>query len=186
VLQTLAVTGREFPLSLVNAVVAKSDEELDRLLNDLQLGEFIYEQPAVGDTEYIFKHALTQEVAYNSVLVERRRQLHERTAAALETLYASTVEEHLAEVAHHYGRSANADKAVQYLARAGHQALTRSAYLEAQAQLQQGLEWISKLAESSERDALELDLASTLAQCCWSGDGTACPRHVRSPSALAS
>ena len=67
----------------------KSDDELNRLLNDLQLGEFIYEQPAVGDTEYIFKHALTQEVAYNSVLMERRQQLHERTAAALETLYAS-------------------------------------------------------------------------------------------------
>jgi predicted ATPase len=47
--------------------------KLNRLLNDLQLGEFVYEQPAVGDTEYIFKHALTQEVAYNSVLIERRR-----------------------------------------------------------------------------------------------------------------
>ena len=72
-LQTLAVIGREFPLSLIRAVVPKSDDELNRLLNDLQLGEFVYEQPAVGDTEYIFKHALTQEVAYNSVLIERRR-----------------------------------------------------------------------------------------------------------------
>jgi predicted ATPase len=53
-LQTLAVIGREFPLSLIRAVVAKSDDELNRLLNDLQLGEFIYEQPAVGDTEYVF------------------------------------------------------------------------------------------------------------------------------------
>jgi class 3 adenylate cyclase len=126
-LQTLAVIGREFPLSRIRAVVTKSDDELNRLLNDLQLGEFIYEQPAVGDTEYIFKHALTQEVAYNSVLSERRQQLHERTAAALETLYASSVEEHLAGLAHHYGRSANFDKAVQYLTRAGQQALKRSA-----------------------------------------------------------
>ena len=62
-------------------MVARSDDELNRLLNDLQLGEFIYEQPAVGDTEYIFKHALTQEVAYNSVLIERRKHIHERTAA---------------------------------------------------------------------------------------------------------
>jgi predicted ATPase len=52
----------------VRAVTRKSDDELNRMLDDLQLGEFIYEQPAVGDTEYIFKHALTQEVAYNSVL----------------------------------------------------------------------------------------------------------------------
>jgi class 3 adenylate cyclase/tetratricopeptide (TPR) repeat protein len=163
-LQTLAVIGREFPISLIGAVVTKSDDELNRLLNDLQLGEFIYEQPAVGDTEYIFKHALTQEVAYNSVLMKRRQQLHERAGAALETLYASTVEEHLAELAHHYGRSANPDKAVEYLTRAGQQARERSAFAEAQAQLQQGLEWIKKLAESPERDARELELASTLAQ----------------------
>jgi predicted ATPase len=98
-LQTLAVIGRDFPLSLIREVVTRSDDGLNRLLNDLQLGEFIYEQPAVGDTEY----ALTQEVAYNSVLIERRQQLHERTAAALETLYTSSVEEHLAQLAHHCG-----------------------------------------------------------------------------------
>ena len=114
-LQTLAVIGREFPLSLIRAVVPKSDDELNRLLNDLQLGEFIYEQPAVGDTEYIFKHALTQEVAYNSVLMERRKQLHERTGAAIETLLRKFIDDHLDELAHHYGRSANVPKAVEYL-----------------------------------------------------------------------
>jgi tetratricopeptide (TPR) repeat protein len=97
-------------------------------------------------------------------LIERRQQLHERAGAALERLYASTVEEHLAELAHHYGRSGNPGKAVQYLTRAGQQALNRSAFAEAQAQLQQGLEWIKKLAESPERDGRELELASTLVQ----------------------
>jgi class 3 adenylate cyclase/tetratricopeptide (TPR) repeat protein len=163
-LQTLAVIGREFPLSLIRAVVPRSDDELNHLLNDLQLSEFIYEQPAVRDTEYIFKHALTQEVAYNSLLIERRQQLHGRTAAALETLYTNSVEEHLAELAHHYGRSANPDKAVEYLARASQLAFSRSAFAEALAQLQQGLEWIKKLPESQQRDARELELASTLAQ----------------------
>jgi hypothetical protein len=202
-LQTLAVIGREFPLSLIGRVwqqphprgtapaergagatplalfvagapqgrlsfsrnnAAAGQSELNRMLSDLQLGEFIYEQPAVGDTEYVFKHALTQEVAYNSVLMERRQQLHERAGVALETLYASTVEEHLAELAHHYGRSANPGKAVEYLTRAGQQARERSAFAEAQVQLQQGLEWIKKLAESPERDERELELASTLAQ----------------------
>jgi len=163
-LQTLAVLGREFPSGLVRAVTRKSDDDLNRMLADLQLAEFIYEQPAVGETEYIFKHALTQEVAYNSVLLERRRQLHDRTAAALETLYTNSLEEHLAELAHHYGRSANPDKAVQYLTRSGQQALSRSAFAEAQAQLQQGLEWIKKLAESAERDSRELEVASTLTQ----------------------
>ena len=174
-LQTLAVIGREFPLSLIRGVVTRSDDELNRLLNDLQLGEFIYEQPAVGDTEYVFKHALTQEVAYNSVLIERRQQLHERIGAALERLYGSSVEEHLADLAHHYGRTANPGKAVEYLTRAGQQALSRSAFTEAQALLQQGLEWIKKLAESPERDARELELARTLAQVLMVTQGFAAP-----------
>jgi len=163
-LQTLAVIGREFPLSLIRAVVAKSDDELNRLLNDLQLGEFIYEQPAVGDTEYVFKHALTQEVAYNSVLIERRKQLHERIGAALETLYASSLDDHLAELANHYGRANNPDKAVQYLTLAGKRALDRSAFAQSQGQLQQGLEWIKALPESPQRNVRELELASALAQ----------------------
>ena len=153
------------------------------MLNDLQLGEFIYEQPAVGDIEYIFKHALTQEVAYNSVLIERRKQLHERIGAALETLYASSLEDHLAELAHHYGRSANSGKAVQYLTRAGQQALERSAFAEAQAQLRQGLEWIKALPESPERDARELELASALVRCSRSREGTPRLRLARQPRA---
>src|SRR6266849_2156730 len=87
-LQTLAVLGREFPLALVGRLLSTSDDELNRMLSDLQLAEFIYEQPAIGDIEYIFKHALTQEVAYNSVLSERRRQLHERAGVALESMFA--------------------------------------------------------------------------------------------------
>jgi predicted ATPase len=129
-LQTLSVMGREFPLLLIRAVVPKSDDELNRILNDLQLGEFIYEQTAVGDTEYIFKHALTQEVAYNSVLIERRKQLHERIATALERLYADTLADHLATLAHHFSRGNNPDKAVYYLGRASEQAFSRSAFNE--------------------------------------------------------
>src|SRR5271167_4906811 len=77
-LQTLAVAGKEFSLSLVREVIKQPDDEINRMLNDLQLAEFIYEQPTAGDIEYTFKHALTQEVAYNSVLAERRRALHVR------------------------------------------------------------------------------------------------------------
>ena len=94
-LQTLAVLGREFSSGLIRRVAGKSDDELERMLSELQLGEFIYEQPAMGDIEYIFKHALTQEVAYNSVLIERRRLLHERAAQAIEALYAERLEDHL-------------------------------------------------------------------------------------------
>jgi predicted ATPase len=100
-LQTLAVMGKEFRLALVKRVAGKQDDELQRMLTDLQLGEFIYEQPAFPDIEYTFKHALTQEVAYNSLLAERRKLLHERAGAALEAMFAEQLEDHLSELAHH-------------------------------------------------------------------------------------
>jgi class 3 adenylate cyclase/tetratricopeptide (TPR) repeat protein len=157
-LQALAVIGREFSLSLIRAVVPKSDDELSRMLNDLQLGEFIYEQPAVGDIEYSFKHALTQEVAFGSVLNERRKELHRHTAAAIESLYADRLEDRYTELAHHYGRASDAAKAVQYMGLAGEQALQRSAYAEALAHLTAGLELVKTLPESPARDAQELQL----------------------------
>jgi class 3 adenylate cyclase/uncharacterized protein YcbX len=120
-LQLLAVIGREFPLSLVRELAALSDDSLDRLLDHLQLGEFIYEQPAVGGTQYTFKHALTQDVAYQSVLMERRKALHERIGATIERMYAGSIDDHLNELAHHYGRSGNVDAGMKYLTHAGKQ-----------------------------------------------------------------
>ena len=90
-LQQLAVIGREFPLSLVRQVVSQPEEELYRLFSSLQRKEFLYEQPAFPEVEYIFKHALTQEVAYGTVLQERRKALHEHTAQAIEALYHSNL-----------------------------------------------------------------------------------------------
>ena len=130
-LQQLAVIGREFPLSLIRQVITQPEEELYRLLSSLQHKEFLYEQPAFPEVEYIFKHALTQEVAYNSVLHERRKALHERTAQAMEALYRATLDEHYSELAHHYSRSGNTPKAMEYLQLAGQQAVQRSANAEA-------------------------------------------------------
>src|SRR5271156_1515930 len=114
-LQSLAVIGKEFPIGLVRRVVGKSDDELAPMLSNLQAAEFIYEQPAIPENEYTFKRALTQEVAYGSMLTERRKLLHERTAAALEAMFAATLDDHLAELADHYNHSANAPKAIEYL-----------------------------------------------------------------------
>jgi predicted ATPase len=93
-LQTLAVIGKSFPLNLVRHVTARPDDQLEPMLKGLQTGEFIDEQPALGEAEYIFKHALTQEVAYNSVLMERRGLLHERTGQAIETLFKERIDDH--------------------------------------------------------------------------------------------
>ncbi len=118
-LQTLAVIGKEFSFSLLKQVVNQPEEELQPLLFRLQSVEFIYELLAFPEPEYTFKHALTQEVAYNSLLLERRRVLHERTAQVIETLFHNRLDDHYSELAHHYSRSGNTQKAVEYLRLAG-------------------------------------------------------------------
>jgi tetratricopeptide (TPR) repeat protein len=156
-LQTLAVLGREFALSLVRRVVdGATDDDLNRMLANLQMAEFIYEQPATGDIEYIFKHALTQEVAYNSLLIERRKQLHERAGQAMESMFAGQLEDHPDELAHHYGRSDNVEKAVEYLIRAGDHAASRSAYSEAVHQFEAALGHLDKLPASAAHDQQEV------------------------------
>jgi len=162
-LQTLAVLGREFRLGLVQRVTRKPEDELERMLSRLQAGEFIFEQPAAGDAEYTFKHALTQEVAYNALLVERRRVLHECAGDAIEVLYFARLDDHLAELAHHYGRSANLRKAVHYLRQAGNQALERSAYSEGRILLSRGLELLKELPDDTQRAREEIGLQTALA-----------------------
>jgi class 3 adenylate cyclase/predicted ATPase len=157
-LQTLAVLGKEFSVGLIRRVVQRSDPELNHILAELQLAEFIYERPAVGDVEYIFKHALTQEVAYNSVLNQRRKLLHQRTGQALESMFAESLDDHLSELAHHYSRSGNDAKAVEYLGRAGQQALRRSAYLEAISSLTAAIDVLHRLPNNPERTRRELAL----------------------------
>jgi predicted ATPase/class 3 adenylate cyclase len=161
-LQTLAVIGKEFPLGLVRGVTRKPDEELERTLAALQLGEFIYEQPAFPEPGYIFKHALTQEVAYGSLLVERRKELHERTALQIEALSGSPSEDHYGDLAHHYSCSGNRPKAVEYLQLAAQQAIQRSASPEAIDHLASALRILKSLPETPQRDQQELILQTML------------------------
>src|SRR5215472_6339891 len=162
-LQTLSVIGREFPLSLIRAVFARSDDELKKMLSDLQLGEFIYEQPALGDTEFTFKHALTREVTYNSVLVERRKRLHEKVGQALESMFAGQLDDHLDQLANHYSRGTDPVKAIEYLGRAGQQALRRSAYTVSINRFSEAIHLLQKTPESPERNQRELLLQLALA-----------------------
>jgi len=159
-LQTLAVIGKEFPFGLVRGVLEQTEHELTQGLAHLQLGEFIYERPAFPESEYTFNHALTQEVAYNSVLLERRRELHERTALALEELFAGKLDEQVDALAHHYSRSGNAAKAVGFLRRAAEQARARSAYDDAIRYADEALRLLAELPESTERDRDEIALQS--------------------------
>jgi predicted ATPase len=158
-LQALAIIGKEFRLGPVKQVVGKPDDELQRILSDLQLAEFIYEQPAVADIEYIFKHALTQEVAYGSLFA----RAPPGDARPIEALYEGRLEEHLAELAHHYRHTSKIEKAVHYLRLAAGQAADRSALSEAESQLRDAIALLMALPASSERDLTELTLQTTLA-----------------------
>jgi predicted ATPase len=178
-LQTLAVLGREFPLGLVRHVTLKPDEALERGLSGLQAGEFIYEQPATGDVEYIFKHALTQEVAYNGMLLERRKLLHERVGVALESMFVAQLEDHLDELAHHYGRGNNVAKAVEYLGRAGQRALQRAAYADAINSLNAAINLVQKVPDDPERIQRELFLQLALGPALIAVKGFAAPEVER-------
>ena len=148
-LQILSVMGKEFPLSLARAVwewnAPLGQLDFEQMLDHLQLAEFVYEQPAVGEREFTFKHVLTQKVAYNSVLKEKRKQLHRRIGQALESLFPTQVEDYLDQLAHHYSRGEDADKSVEYLGRAGQQAAQRSAYSNAISRLREAEAWLRKL-----------------------------------------
>ncbi len=174
-LQTLAVRGREFPLGLVRRVTLKPDDELERRRSRLQAGEFIYEQAAAGDVEYTFKHALTQEVAYNALLIERRKLLHERAGAALESLHTERLDDHFEELAHHYSSSDNIPKAVEYLRLASEQALKRSHHSEAITRAAAGLHLLGSLPEGGHRWEAELSLQLTLGYASMPALGYAAP-----------
>ncbi len=163
-LQQLSVIGRQFSMSLIRQVIAQSEAELYRLLTLLQHKEFLYEQPAFPESEYIFKHALTQDVAYGTVLQEQRKVLHERTGQAIEQIHKDQLDEHYSELAHHYQRSGNAEKAIEYLQKAGQQAVQRSAHEEAIASLTTAIALLKDLPGLSSRHAqVELTLQLSLA-----------------------
>jgi predicted ATPase len=168
-LQILSVLGRESSLALIGQVAAPGlvrnmapQIHLESMLAELRASEFIYEQPVETRIEYIFKHALTQEVAYNSLLIERRKQLHERAGQALESIFTDQLDNHLSQLAHHYSHSDNTDKAIEYLSRAGQQALQRSAHDDAISGLSAAIDLLQRLPDGPERLQRELPLQMAL------------------------
>ena len=161
-LQQLAVIGRQFPVSLVKQVVTQPEADLYRVLSALQDKEFLYEQPAFPESEYLFKHALTQDVAYSTVLQEQRKRLHEQTGQAIETLYTEKLEDHYSDLAHHYRLSGNTEKAVAYLELLGKQAVQRSANEEAVHHFTTALDLLQTVPDTLERSRQELALQVAL------------------------
>jgi class 3 adenylate cyclase/tetratricopeptide (TPR) repeat protein len=161
-LQTAAVVGPEIPLPLLQAITDVPEAVLHRGLAHLQAAEFLYETRLYPEPEYTFKHALTHEVAYNSLLLERRRVLHARLVEALEALAPERVAEQVDRLAHHALRGEVWDKALAYCRQAGEKALARSAYREAVEYCEQALSALVRLPEQRETRAQAIDLWLTL------------------------
>src|SRR5262249_22119916 len=149
---------KEFPLRLVREVSGKSDDELTSLLAGLQTSEFIYEQPAVSDVAYVFKHALSQQVASGSALLERRRVLHERVARALEERFAETVDTQPELIAQHYTEAGRGAEAIPYWFRAGDRALAHWANLDAIDLLKRGLEQLEAISNPPAQSSAALEM----------------------------
>ncbi len=157
-LQAAAVIGKDVPLVLLQAIADMSEDEVRRNLAILQAGDFLHELRLFPSMEYTFRHTLTQEVAYDTVLRGRRRALHARVLEALEHLEADRPGDQVESLAHHALRGEVWHKAVLYLRQAGAKAAARGANREAVAFLEQALAGLSHLPDSPERSEQSIDL----------------------------
>jgi class 3 adenylate cyclase/tetratricopeptide (TPR) repeat protein len=157
-LQTAAVIGMEVPLPLLQAIAELPEEALHRGLTHLQAAEFLYETRLFPEHAYTFKHALTHEVAYRSLLQERRRALHAQIVEALETLAGDRLADQVERLADHAVRGEVWDKALVYCRQAGARAMERSASREAVGCYEQALAALEHLPEQRALREQAIDL----------------------------
>jgi predicted ATPase/class 3 adenylate cyclase len=161
-LQSASVIGKDFQFVLLQAIAELADEPLRHGLAQLQAAEFLYEASLFPELEYTFKHALTHEVAYKSLLRASRQNWHERIAHVLEQRFPDIVETQPQLLAHHYTEARLGALALPYWQRAGDRANERAAHTEAISYLSKGLELLKALPETLECRQYELSLYTAL------------------------
>jgi class 3 adenylate cyclase/tetratricopeptide (TPR) repeat protein len=157
-LQAAAVIGKDLPYPLLQAIAELPSDALREGLARLQMAEFLYETSLFPDLEYTFKHALTHEVAYGSLLQGRRRALHARIVTAMESVYAERAAEQAERLAHHALRAELWEKAVTYERQAGAKSEARSAHRQAAAYLEQAIMALEHLPDTAVTRRLAIDL----------------------------
>jgi hypothetical protein len=188
VAQIAAALGRSFSYETISAVAGMPQQKLDEALGQLASAELIFRRGVPPDAEYTFKHALVQDAAYSTLLRSRRQQLHGHIATTLESRFPEIVTAHPELMAHHCAEADRPDKAVGYRLKAGQQAVTRSAMLEAVAQLQKGLDLLASLPASPWQQQQELDLRIALGPALAATKGLSAPvvgKNYAHASALA-
>ena len=185
-LQTAAVIGTEVPFPLLQAIAEMPEAALHQGLAHLQTAEFLYETRLFPEREYTFKHALTHEVAYGSLLLERRRTLHARIVEAIETFAGERVAEQVERLARHALRGEVWDKALAYCRQAGEKAMAQSAYREVVVCLEQALVALAHLSESRATLEQAIDLRFDLRNALLPlGDHTRIFEHLHEAETLA-
>ncbi len=170
-----ATLGREFSYALLQAVSPWDEETLRRGLHQLVEAEFLYQQGLPPEATYLFKHALIQETAYQSLLRSTRQQYHQRIAQVLEARFPESCETQPELLAHHYTEAGLAEQAIGYWQRAGQQASDRSANLEAISHFTTGIELLQTLPETPERIQHALTLHIALGAALQMAKGHAAP-----------
>ena len=150
VAQIGAVLGREFSHALLAAVARKSEKALQSALDRLIAAGLLFRQGVPAHASYLFKHALVQDAAYGTLLREPRRALHARIAQTLETNFAEIAENQPELVARHCSEAGLIEKAAFFWGKAGKRSLSRSALVEAAAQLTRALDQIATLPATDE------------------------------------
>ena len=144
-----SVIGREFTFRILQAISDMREDLKSQLLN-LQGLEFIYEKSLFPELEYVFKHALTQEVAYNSLLSNQRKEIHKKIGNAIEELYAGSLEEFYGVLAYHFSKGEELEKAWRYLKLSGEKATRDHAPWEAYGFHKEAVELLNRLPDTEE------------------------------------
>jgi predicted ATPase/class 3 adenylate cyclase len=161
-LQSASVIGKDFSFALLQAIVELPHEPLRHGLTHLQAAEFLYETTFFPDLEYTFKHALTHEVTYQSLLRSNRQNCHERIARILEERFPDVRETQPQLLAHHYTEASLGARAIPYWQRAGERANERAANAEAVNYFSKGLELLKAVPDTPESLQRKLSLYTLL------------------------
>jgi len=160
-MQVASVIGRDFAFRILQTITGMREELKSYLLN-LQGLEFIYEKNLFPELEYIFKHALTQEVAYSSLLLNRRKEIHAKIGRAIEELYPERLEEFYEMLAYHYSRSDSLEKAFRYSRLSGKKAQKNYSHREACDFYKGAIDLLNKLPETVENKKEKMDVIKSM------------------------
>jgi len=162
ILQYGAVIEREFSYELLNQVMALSEQELLSNINILKESELIYERGIFPVSTYIFKHALTREVIYGSILSTKKKELHEKIGNTIESLYKENIAEYYSVLVEHFLQSENYEQSIEYSNKAEKIAQKRNAFIDAIYYTKKSVYCLEKMSQTNEIQRKLIDARTTL------------------------